>query len=201
MNKIKKISGNLKTIYTNTSAKSPSDRDIICASTTPYLPEAYLGKTIERCLEKMDYMVSLTTFSTVLSKLKSKEKINERLPYESNNVYEVLTKDILTCIKELDNVDNIGKFTNKEFDVYAIKYLQDYSQDLLEDINGNILHKFIELERQKSNLIIHLHPYKCMKYKGFHYNKAVSYCICIMWATILGIVVALGLMRFQPQRM
>lgn len=181
----------------NTDENKNNNSDIICSSYLPYFPQQLLGKVEERFIETIDYMVGMDNFDNVFKELGIDDKALKR----EGKIYDVLDIDILKKLKVLsdDDVKQIGDYTNRVesselytiigYDVFVMKHLQQYHiQDMLNDIKEGLIHKFIELNYQKTRLILHLFPYKCMKAKNITYSEAMSYCISIMWATLVNIV-------------
>ena len=170
--------------------------DIICTSYASYFPFYYLGRLKEIYIDKLDYLVGMKEFETLFNELNIDNKYIPR----NNKIYNVLNKEVLNCIKVLTNeeIKIISDYTNRiesslytkiGFDFYVLNHLQQYHiQDILEDIEVGVLHKFIELNYGKTNLKIHLFPRKCMKEKNIPYDDALSYCISVMWATLISIV-------------
>lgn len=184
-------------IKEHTDKIKDNNTDIICALTYPYLPSRILGNVEEIYIKSIDYMVGMNKFEDVFHNLGIS---NNCYIQRENKIYKVIRKKILNKVNRLsvEDIINIGKYTNRiesdlytmvGFDSYVLKHQkQTHIQYMLEDIKNNVLHKYIELEYLKSNLIIHLKPRKCMEEKGIPYNKALSYCISIMWATLISIV-------------
>ncbi len=181
----------------NTQVNKNNKTDIICSSHAPYFPSTILGNVKERFIKNIDYIVGIKDFEQVFKELGFK---NEDIDRE-NKIYSVINKELIKSIRVLsdDDINNISNYTNRVesselyitigFDWYVLKHLQQWhAQDILGDIKENIVHKFIELEYRKSNLILHLHPHKCMTEKSIPYDEALSYCISIMWATLINII-------------
>ncbi len=183
----------------NSNTKENKKRyiDIICTSNTTYLPTLLLGNIKEIYIKTIDYMVGMNDFEEVFNKL----EINDSYINRTNKIYDVLNKKVLTGMNMLsdDDINSIGDYTNRVesswlyttvgFDWYVMKHQQQgHIQSMLEDIEHGVLHKFIKLSYGKSNLKIHLFPYACLKEKDISYSNALSYCISIMWATLICIV-------------
>lgn len=181
----------------NTEQNKKNNSDIICSLYAPYFPSYFLGKVEERFIETMDYMVGMDGFDSVFKELGIDDKTFKR----ESKIYDVIDINILKKLKVLsdDDVKQIGDYTNRVesselyttigYDVFVMKHLQQYHiQDMLKDIKEGLIHKFVELNYQKTRLILHLFPYKCMKVKNISYPEAMSYCISIMWATLINIV-------------
>ena len=156
-----------------------------------------LGMVEDIYVSKLDYIVGMEEFDKVLNKLGIGSNDLDRV----NKIYSVINTGLLEWIKKLDSDDiqNIGWCTSRVdmslntmvvgFDEYVLTYLQQkHIQDILEDLESGILHKFIQLNYLKNNLIIHLYPYVCMQSKDISLEQAQSYCISIMWATLACIV-------------
>ena len=156
-----------------------------------------LGMVEDIYVSKLDYIVGMEKFDKVLNKLGIGCNDIDRV----NKIYSVINTGLLEWIKKLDSDDiqNIGWCTSRVdmslntmvvgFDEFVLHHLQQkYIQDILEDLESGILHKFIQLNYSKNNLIIHLYPHTCMQAKGISFEQAQSYCICIMWATLACIV-------------
>ncbi len=170
--------------------------DIICTSYTPYFPPYFLGEVIERYTTTIDYMVGMGDFEEVFKELGVDSNYFKR----ESKIYNVLDTELLESIGMLsdDDITIIGNNTNRVesslyttvgFDVYVMKHLQQYHiQDMLNDIERGVIHKFIQLNYNKTNLMIHLYPFKCMEEKNIPYDEAMSYCISVMWATLINIV-------------
>ena len=170
--------------------------DIICTSYTPYFPSYFLGTLKEIYVDKLDYMVGMKDFETLFAEL----NINNKYIPRNNKIYNVISRDVLNNIKVLTNkeIKIISDYTNRiesslytkiGFDFYVLHHLQQYHiQDILNDIESGVLHKFIELNYSKTNLKVHLFPHKCMKEKNLSYEDVLSYCISVMWATLISIV-------------
>jgi hypothetical protein len=180
----------------HTGKNKNHNTDIICALTYPYLPSRILGNVEEIYIKSIDYMVGMNKFEDVFNNLGIS---NNSYIQRENKIYEVINLEVLKKVNRLsvEDIINIGNYTNRVesdlytmegFDSYVLRHVQqNHIQYILEDIESNILHKFIELQYLKSNLIIHLKPYNCMSEKGIPYSSAMSYCISIMWATLISI--------------
>ena len=176
-------------VVNDTDENKSSNPDIICACKEPYLPLHCLGEVKEIFLTSIDYMISLNSFSSISSALEIEEG-NEFIMNKESSIYSILDENITSRIKELRNeeVTTIKDYTNKDFDTYIIKHLQQYHiQDVLEDVKEKIVHKFIELKYQKNNLIVQLYPNRCMKLKGTLYEESMSYCISLMWLVLINL--------------
>ncbi len=171
--------------------------DIICTSTTSYFPSYFLGDVIERYTTTIDYMVGMDDFEKVFEEL----NINDSYIKRDTKIYNVLDKKILKRIGRLNDkkIKKIGNYTNRidlstlysifGFEVHVMKHFQQYHvQEILSDIEKGIIHGFIQLTYKKTNLIVHLFPFKCMEEKNISYGNAMSYCVSIMWATLINIV-------------
>lgn len=156
-----------------------------------------LGMVEDIYVNKTDYIVGMEEFDKVLKKLGIDNDDIDRI----NKIYGVINTELLEWIKKLssNDIQNIGWCTNRVdmslntvvvgFDEYVLHYLQQkHIQDILDDLESGILHKFIQLNYLKNNLVIHLYPHTCMQAKGISFEQAQSYCICIMWATLACIV-------------
>lgn len=166
-----------------------SNSDIICACREPYLPLPCLGEVKETFLTSIDYMISLNGFDSVSSELEIEES-NEFIVNRESSIYSILDENITSRVKKLNDeeVTSIKDYTNKIFDGYIIKHLQQYHiQEVLKDIKEKIVHKFVELKYQKNNLIIQLYPNRCMKLKGTLYENSMSYCISLMWLVLINL--------------
>lgn len=156
-----------------------------------------LGMVEDIYVNKTDYIVGMEEFDKVLKKLGIDNDDIDRV----NKIYSVINTELLEWINELssNDIQKIGWSTNRVdmslntvvvgFEEYVLHYLQQkYIQDILEDLESGLLHKFIQLNYLKNNLIIHLYPHTCMQAKGISFEQAQSYCISIMWATLACIV-------------
>ena len=156
-----------------------------------------LGMVEDVYVNKTDYIVGMEEFDKVLKKLGIDNDDIDRI----NKIYGVINTELLEWIKKLssNDIQNIGWCTNRVdmslntvvvgFDEYVLHYLQQkHIQDILDDLESGILHKFIQLNYLKNNLVIHLYPNACMEVKGISFEQAQSYCISIMWATLASIV-------------
>ena len=156
-----------------------------------------LGMVEDIYVNKLDYIVGIEEFDKVINKLGIGSDDIDRV----NKIYSIINTGLLEWVKKLDvnDIENIGWFTNRVdmslntvlvgFDEYVLHYLQQkHIQDILDDLESGILHKFIQLNYLKNNLVIHLYPHTCMQAKGISFEQAQSYCICIMWATLACIV-------------
>ena len=180
----------------NSTENKKEYTDIICTSYTPYFPSYFLGTLKEIYVDKLDYMVGMKDFETLFAEL----NINNKYIPRNNKIYNVISRDVLNNIKVLTNkeIKIISDYTNRiesslytkiGFDFYVLHHLQQYHiQDILNDIESGVLHKFIELNYSKTNLKVHLFPHKCMKEKNLSYEDVLSYCISVMWATLISIV-------------
>ena len=185
----------------NTNDNKVENSDIISANATPYFPQPYeaplIGLVEDVYVETLDYMVGMIEFERVLQRLgvDSNNSVER-----NNNIYSVIDLSVVNKLRVLSNGDitKVGDFTIRVespwsntigFDEYVLKHLQQYHASYIkDDVECNLLHRFIKLNYQKHNLIIHLYPYKVMKHKGVPYHEALSYCISIMWAAIISIV-------------
>lgn len=180
----------------NTNEDKINISDIICTYPVSYFPQPQIGKVCKRYINTIDYMVGMNEFDDVLKRL----SIDNNYLNRENKIYNVLEVDVLQKIGSItnDEITSIGGYTNRVesslyttigFDVYVMKHLQQYYiNDMLIDIGNSVIHRFIQLNYKRSNLIIHLFPYKCMVEKNISYSDALSYCISIMWATLINIV-------------
>lgn len=176
-------------VVNDTDKNKESNSDIICACKEPYLPLPYLGEVKEIFLTSIDYMIDLNSFNSVSSVLKIEES-NEFIVNRESSIYSILNVNIISRIKDLSNkeVTTIKDYTNKIFDDYIIKHLQQYHiQEVQKDIKEKIVHKFMKLKYQQNNLIIQLYPNICMKLKGTSYEESMSYGISLMWLVLINL--------------
>lgn len=180
--------------------------DIISHRDIPYFPYPYdaplIGIVEEISIETLDYIVGMEKFEELFKELgvvvssKEENSIIER----TNSIYRILSISVIDMLGGLsdDDIHNVSVYTNRVesslystigFEECVMKHLQQYHvNDMLEDIDRSILHRFISLTYQKNNLIIHLYPKKCMELKNISYEDALSYCVSVMWATLISIV-------------
>lgn len=180
--------------------------DIISHRDIPYFPYPYdaplIGIVEEISIETLDYIVGMEKFEELFKELgvvvssKEENSIIER----TNSIYRILSISVIDMLGGLsdDDIHNVSVYTNRVesslystigFEECVMKHLQQYHvNDMLEDIDRSILHRFISLTYQKNNLIIHLYPKKCMELKNISYEDALSYCVSVVWATLISIV-------------
>ena len=189
---------------TNTAENKAIIPYIISESKSPYFPYQYeaplIGIVKEIYIDKLDYMVGMVEFRSIFKELGIGSVNSSNDIDRINSIYKILDVDVMEAIRILsdDVVTNIGNYTNRVessssskigFDTYVIKHLQHvHIDEILKDVEDNIIHRFIQLNYQKKNLIIHLYPNKCMELKGMNYEEALSYCISAMWATLINLV-------------
>lgn len=177
--------------------------DIISHRDMPYFPHPFdapiIGIVENIYVETIDYIVGMKRFEELLEGLGVSSKSSDVIE-RTNSIYKVLHVDVMNMLGVLSDDDilnssrytvrvNSSLYTSVGFDECVLKHLQQYHvNDMLEDIGRNILHRFISLTYQKNNLIIHLFPKKCMELKNISYEEAMSYCVSVMWATLISIV-------------
>lgn len=206
----------LSTCNTDSTNNTVSDKneipDIISRRDMPYFPHPFdapiMGIVEEIYVETIDYIVGMKRFEELLEGLgvgsnssdDSSSDCSSDVIERTNSIYKVLHVDVMNMLGVLSDDDilnasrytvrvNSSLYTSVGFDECVLKHLQQYHvNDMLDDIGRNILHRFITLEYQKRNLIVHLYPSKCMELKNISYEEALSYCVSVMWATLISIV-------------